>query len=101
MSGAKYDYDKAKWFNGEHSKKIDSNILINENKDEIIKGLSNEINEESILELINLVRERVEFKFRINQNKAKVESLKLWEWVLPKNKIEKEHNNNVKIACPA
>ena len=55
-SGAKYDYDKAKWFNGEHIKKIDSIILINENKDEIIKGLSNEINEESIPELINLVR---------------------------------------------
>ena len=64
-SGAKYDYDKAKWFNGEHIKKIDSNILINENKDEIIKGLSNEINEERIPELINLVRERVEFKNNI------------------------------------
>ena len=64
-SGAKYDYDKAKWFNGEHIKKIDSNILINENKEEIIKGLSNEINEESIPELINLVRERVEFKNNI------------------------------------
>ena len=38
-SGAKYDYDKAKWFNSEHIKKIDSNILINENKDEIIKSI--------------------------------------------------------------
>jgi len=86
-SGAKYDYDKAKWFNGEHIKKIDSNILINENKDEIIKGLSNEINEESILELINLVRERVEFKNNIlkesklvleyNKNKFKENLTKL------------------------
>ena len=38
-------------------------------------------------------------RYRINQNKAKVESLKLWEWVIPKNEIEKEHNNNVRIAC--
>ena len=40
-------------------------------------------------------KNNIYLRFRINQNKAKVESLKLWEWVLPKNKIEKEHNNNV------
>ena len=44
-------------------------------------------------------KNNIYLRFRINQNKAKVESLKLWEWVLPKNKIEEEHNNNVKIAC--
>ena len=89
-SGAKYDYDKAKWFNGEHIKKIDSNILINENKDEIIKGLSNEINEESILELINLVRERVEFKNNI---------LKESKLVLEYNKNKfKENLNKLKFS---
>ncbi len=44
-------------------------------------------------------KNNIYLRFRINQNKAKVESLKIWEWVLPKNKIEEEHNNNVKIAC--
>ena len=89
-SGAKYDYDKAKWFNGEHIKKIDSNILINENKDEIIKGLSNEINEESIPELINLVRERVEFKNNI---------LKESKLVLEYNKNKfKENLNKLKFS---
>ena len=89
-SGAKYDYDKAKWFNGEHIKKIDSNILINENKDEIIKGLSNEINEESISELINLVRERVEFKNNI---------LKESKLVLEYNKNKfKENLNKLKFS---
>ena len=38
-------------------------------------------------------------RYRVNQNKAKVESLGLWEWILPGNNIEKEHNEEVKIAC--
>ena len=38
-------------------------------------------------------------RYRVNQNKAKVESLGLWEWIQPGNNIEKEHNEEVKIAC--
>ena len=44
-------------------------------------------------------KNNIYLRFRISQNKAKVESLRLWEWTIPKNKIEQEHNNNVKIAC--
>ena len=38
-------------------------------------------------------------RYRINQNKAKVESLNLWEWISPKGKVETKHNYEVKIAC--
>lgn len=37
-------------------------------------------------------------RYRLSQNKAKVESLKLWEWIRPKNTNQIEHNNNVKRA---
>ena len=37
-------------------------------------------------------------RYRLSQIKAKVESLKLWEWVAPKNISQKEHNLNVKRA---
>ncbi len=37
-------------------------------------------------------------RYRVNQNKAKVESLKLWEWISPNSDIEKKHNEEVKIA---
>ena len=37
-------------------------------------------------------------RYRINQNKAKVESMKLWEWIEPSNKIQEEHNESIKKA---
>jgi len=37
-------------------------------------------------------------RYRINQNKAKVESMRLWEWIEPSNKIQDEHNDSVKKA---
>ena len=37
-------------------------------------------------------------RYRLSQNKANVESLKLWEWIRPKNTNQIEHNNNVKRA---
>ena len=47
----------------------------------------------------NKSKYNIYLRYRISQNKAKVESLNLWEWIKPKNKIETEHNKNVKIAC--
>ena len=38
-------------------------------------------------------------RYRINQNKAKVESMNLWEWSEPKSEIETSHNKSVQIAC--
>ena len=37
-------------------------------------------------------------RYRLSQIKAKVESLKLWEWISPKKISQKEHNLNVKRA---
>ena len=37
-------------------------------------------------------------RYRINQNKAKVESMKLWEWIKPSNNIQVEHNESIKKA---
>ena len=37
-------------------------------------------------------------RYRINQNKAKVESMKLWEWIKPINNIQVEHNESIKKA---
>ena len=37
-------------------------------------------------------------RYRINQNKAKVESMKLWEWIKPSNNIQEEHNESIKKA---
>ena len=37
-------------------------------------------------------------RYRINQNKAKVEAMRLWEWIDPSNKIQEEHNESVKKA---
>ena len=37
-------------------------------------------------------------RYRLSQIKAKVESLKLWEWISPKNISQKDHNLNVKRA---
>lgn len=47
----------------------------------------------------NKSKYNIYLRYRISQNKAKVESLNLWEWIKPKNKIENNHNKNVKIAC--
>ena len=38
-------------------------------------------------------------RYRINQNKAKVESMNLCEWSEPKSEIEISHNKSVQIAC--
>ena len=37
-------------------------------------------------------------RYRLSQIKAKVESLKLWEWISPRNISQKDHNLNVKRA---
>jgi len=44
------------------------------------------------------VKYNLYIRYRLSQIKAKVESLKLWEWISPKNISQKEHNLNVKRA---
>lgn len=56
--GAKFDYEKAKWFNHEWIKKLPASQYINEVKQEFEnKGLSN-INQDYFERILNLVKER-------------------------------------------
>ena len=71
-SGAKYDYDKALWFNQEHINKISASNLENELKNEILSSLRKKINSEKVSLLINLVKERVHFKKEIIDECKKV-----------------------------
>ena len=61
--GAKYDYDKAIWFNQEHLKKITSNDIYKDLEKEIDKNEL--VNENKITTLISLAKERVNFKKEI------------------------------------
>ena len=47
----------------------------------------------------NKTKYNLYLRYRANQNKAKVESLKLWEWINPQNDIQKIHNEEVRISC--
>ena len=37
-------------------------------------------------------------RYRVNQNRAKVETLKLWEWINPTEEVQIRHNKSVKKA---
>ena len=37
-------------------------------------------------------------RYRVNQNRAKVETLKLWEWINPTDEVQIQHNASVKKA---
>ena len=64
-SGAKYDYNKALWFNQEYIKNISSE-KINENLGNKIKTKMNFlIDSDKVINLIDLVKERVQFKRHI------------------------------------
>ena len=47
----------------------------------------------------NKTKYNLYLRYRANQNKAKVESLKLWEWINPQNDIQKIHNEEVRVSC--
>ena len=47
----------------------------------------------------NKTKYNLYLRYRANQNKAKVESLKLWEWIKPQNDIQKNHNEEVRVSC--
>ena len=64
-SGAKYDYEKAKWFNIEHLKKISNKELITQFKREIEKQFYKKIDISKVDKVIEIVRERVEFRKNI------------------------------------
>ena len=73
-SGAKYDYEKAKWFNIEHIKKISDKILIDEVQGEIKERFEDIVDIKKIKNIIEIVRDRVIFrKDIINEIKIIIE----------------------------
>ncbi len=61
-SGAKYDFEKAKWFNVEHIKKISDKNLTQELTDDIVKNFQEIIETNKVKDLLKIVRERVTFR---------------------------------------
>ena len=61
-SGAKYDYEKAKWFNLEHLKRIETESLKVEFSNLILDRIDNFLNTNKINKLIELTKERINFK---------------------------------------
>ena len=86
-SGAKYDYEKAKWFNIEHIKKTPTNSLENEFKENLSRNKYELLNEKELNTLIKLTKERVNFRkdlvneankiLNYDQNKLKENLLKI------------------------
>jgi len=112
-SGAKYDYNKALWFNQEYIKNISSE-KINENLGNKIKTKMNGlIDSDKVLNLIDLVKERVQFKKDIfnecivtleyssslfNNNIGFFKNIKNIKSILTElhNQIKDEKNKNIK-----
>lgn len=61
-SGAKYDFEKAKWFNVEHIKKISDKNITQELKDDVIKNFQEIIETNKVEDLLKIVKERVTFR---------------------------------------
>ncbi len=64
-SGGKYDFEKAKWFNKEHIKKIGNDKLINKFQTKILDKNNEIIDSSKINILIELARERIEFRGKL------------------------------------
>ena len=58
-SGAKYDFEKAKWFNVEHIKKITDKNITQELKDDVVKNFQEIIETNKVEDLLKIIRERV------------------------------------------
>ena len=61
-SGAKYDYEKAKWFNLEHLKKIETDSLKKEFENKILKANKDFLEEKMLDKLIDLAKNRINFR---------------------------------------
>ncbi len=61
-SGAKYDYEKAKWFNLEHLKKIETNSLNKEFGNKISEINKDFLQEKMLNKLIDLAKNRINFR---------------------------------------
>lgn len=71
-SGAKYDYEKAKWFNLEHLKKIETDSLKKEFENKILKANKDFLEEKMLDKLIDLAKNRINFRKNLAQETNKI-----------------------------
>ena len=71
-SGAKYDYEKAKWFNLEHLKKIETDSLRREFEDKILEANKGFLQEKMLEKLIDLAKNRINFRKNLVEETNKI-----------------------------
>jgi len=71
-SGAKYDYEKAKWFNLEHLKKIETDSLKKEFENKILKANKDFLEEKMLDKLIDLAKNRINFRKNLAEETNKI-----------------------------
>jgi len=71
-SGAKYDYEKAKWFNLEHLKKIETDSLKKEFENKILKANKDFLEERMLDKLIDLAKNRINFRKNLVEETNKI-----------------------------
>ena len=71
-SGAKYDYEKAKWFNLEHLKKIETDSLKKEFENKILKANKDFLEEKMLDKLIDLAKNRINFRKNLVEETNKI-----------------------------
>tara|TARA_B100000029_G_scaffold511906_1_gene607148 strand:- start:563 stop:2101 length:1539 start_codon:yes stop_codon:yes gene_type:complete len=92
-SGAKYDYEKAKWYNLEHLKLIKKDILKNEFKNEILKINGDILNEGKLDKLIELTKERIDFRKELIEEATRI--LSYDQNRMKENLLKINFNNNI------
>ena len=71
-SGAKYDYEKAKWFNLEHLKKIETDSLKKEFENKILKANKDFLEDKMLDKLIDLAKNRINFRKNLAEETNKI-----------------------------
>ena len=71
-SGAKYDYEKAKWFNLEHLKKIETDSLKKEFENKILEANKDFLQEKMLNKLIDLAKNRINFRKNLVRETNKI-----------------------------
>lgn len=71
-SGAKYDYEKAKWFNLEHLKKIETDSLKKEFENKILKANKDFLEDQMLDKLIDLAKNRINFRKNLAEETNKI-----------------------------
>ena len=92
-SGAKFDFEKAKWFNHEHIKKLSDESLLTFLNENIDKKYLEGINQKSKYKLIELIKNRATFKKDIIKETRNI--LDPDYQILDQNFIQKKWNKKI------